>query len=210
MDEMPKRRVRLPSLGLLVLVSIGVLAVFLFIPMLHEANRRSNERTGSSTLKIMTSAEADFRTNDRDGNKVKDFWTGDVSGLYYVRTADAKLEVKLIEQDVAAADAKSLFPLAKGTEAKSGYLYHALERYETIPGAGGEYKVDTDKSGRKVHNEKMFGFCAYPASGKYGGLIFTVNERNTIFSEMRIHPRTSWPVDEPGPGPDYFRHDPSD
>src|SRR5947209_1586067 len=28
-------------------------------------------------------AEADIRSNDRDGNKVQDFWTADVSGLFH-------------------------------------------------------------------------------------------------------------------------------
>ena len=158
-------------------------------------------------LKSITSAEADFRTNDRDHNKVQDFWTGDVSGLYYVKPVDGGPELHLINIGVAAADAKPLFPQAKGTLARSGYLYHALERYETIPGPGGEYKVDTDKSGRKVHHEKMFGFCSYPASSLWGQYIFMVNEYNTVFRDYRTHPRTSWPVDEPGPGPDWFKPD---
>jgi hypothetical protein len=212
MDEMPKRRVWLPSPGLLVAVGIiailvgiiGVLVGVILIPGLFASNPRSNEWNASSTLKTLAAAEADFRTNDRDGNKVKDFWTGDVSGLYYPQTADTKIPLKLIEQDAADADAKPLFLLPKGTVAKSGYLYYALDRYETIPGPGGEYKVDTDKSGRKVHNEKMFAFYAYPVSSRYGTHQFAVNEGNCVFRELRSPLRTSWPVDT-GPGPDWFR-----
>jgi hypothetical protein len=206
MDELPKRRVWLPSPMLLVAVGIIVVLVgIILIPGLLASHRYSNEWNASSTLKILSAAEADFRTNDRDRNQVKDFWTGDVSGLYYLQTADSKIPLKLIEQDAAAADAKPLFPLPKGTVAKSGYLFYALERYETIPGPGGEYKVDTDKSGRKVHNERMFGFYAVPASSRDGKHQFAVNEGNCVFREFRVPPRTSWPVDQPGPGPDWFR-----
>lgn len=204
MDEIPKRRIWLPSPGLLALVVFAGVIVVINIPPLFRLDRSSNERNALSTLKSMTAAEADFRANDRDGNKVNDFWTGDVSGLYYVQSEDTKLEVKLIEQDAADADAKPLFPLAKGTVAKSGYLYHALDQDESVPGPGGEYRVGTDKSGRKVHNEKMFGLYAYPTSSRDGKHQFAVNERNTVFREERLHPRTSWPEDERRRGPDGF------
>jgi hypothetical protein len=36
----------------------------------------SNERPASTMLKSLSSAGADFRANDLDGNHVKDFWTG--------------------------------------------------------------------------------------------------------------------------------------
>src|SRR4051812_8671692 len=98
---MPKRRVWLPSPALLVFVGVVVLVVVIAIPVLLSSQRASNARNASASLKTIASAEADFRANDRDGNKVEDFWTGDVSGLYYVRNADTKLEVKRIEQDAA-------------------------------------------------------------------------------------------------------------
>ena len=206
MDELPKRRVWLPSPMLLVTVGILVVLVgAILIPGLFAANHRENEWNASSTLKALVAAETDFRTNDRDGNKVKDYWTGDVSGLYYLQAPDTKIPLRLIEQDAADADAKPLFPLPKGTVAKSGYRFYALDRYETIPGPGGEYKVDTDRSGRKVHNEKMFAFYAVPASTRVGTHQFAVNEGNCVFRELRVPPRTSWPVDSPGPGPDWFR-----
>ena len=206
MDEPAKRQVWLPSLGLLVALGmIGVLAAIIVIPGWIAAKRRSNEREAQSTLKTLSAAESDLKTNDRDGNKVKDFWTGDVSGLYYLPSADSKIPLKLIGQDAAEADAKPLVPLQKGTVAKSGYFFYALDRYEGIPGPGGEYKVDTDKSGRKVHNEKRFGFYAVPASRWVGEHQFAINEEGVVYREIRSPLRTSWPFDNPGPGPDWFR-----
>src|SRR5438093_367005 len=59
-----------------------------YAPELAEQQGRaqgaSNERNASATLKSFASAEADFRANDRDNNRVNDFWVADVSGLYRV------------------------------------------------------------------------------------------------------------------------------
>jgi len=209
MEPLPRRPLWLPSTALLVFIGVVALIAILLIPGLHSASKASNERQAAAMLKAITSAEADFRENDRDHNKVRDFWTGDGSGLYYVKPMDGGPEVRLIQADVADSDAKPLFPLPKGTVAKSGYVFHAMERDDTFPGPAGEYKVDTDKSGRKVHNAEIFGFCAYPVSDWYGRYIFTVNENNTIFKDWmkkRHQPRTSFP-NSTRPGPDWFLDD---
>ena len=36
----------------------------------------------AKSLKTLATAEADFRSNDRDGNKISDYWTASVAGLY--------------------------------------------------------------------------------------------------------------------------------
>ena len=64
----------------------------------------------STSLKTLTSVEADFRANGRDGNHVNGFWTGDSSGPYYVRPNGGEQEIRLIEESLANADAKPLFP----------------------------------------------------------------------------------------------------
>ncbi|MBV8878467.1 MAG: hypothetical protein JO332_00750 [Planctomycetaceae bacterium] len=195
MDELPKRRIWLPSSGFLVFLGVGVVISALAIPGLRSSQRASNERSASTTLKTLTSAEADFRANDRDGNGVNDFWTGDVSGLYYVRPAGSGPEIKLIELDAANADARPLFPLAQGTMPKAGYSYKALDRDDSFKGSEGEYKRDTDKSGRKVHHEGKFGFCAFPKSDSEGKYVFYVNENNTIFREAGTKAKDAFPDD---------------
>jgi hypothetical protein len=134
--------------------------------------------------------------DDLDGNKVEDFWTGDVSGLYYVKSAVGNRELRLIEEGMANADAKPIFPLPPGSGPAEGYRCQALDRDDSVKGDAGLYKVDTDKSGRKVHNKTMFGFIAFPKDGSGGKYLFLVNENNTIFAWKSIQPRTTWPDDE--------------
>jgi len=193
MEKLAKRRIWLPSVDMLVFLGVGVIITALCIPGLLSSERASNERNASTSLKTLTSAEADFRANDRDGNGVNDFWTGDVSGLCYVKAPDTQIELKLIEPDVAKADAKPLFPILKRT--KAGYYYLALDRDDNFQGPEGDYKQDTDKSGQKVHHTSKFGFCAFPKSGGDGKYIFFVNENNTIFRWEGTGPRSSFPSD---------------
>jgi len=193
MEDLSKRRIWLPSVDVLVFLGIGVVVSALCIPALLGSQRASRERGASASLKTIVSAEADFRANDRDGNKVNDFWTGDVSGLYFVKAPGAKSELKLIEADVAYADANPLFPVLR--RADSGYFFLALDGDESAPENDQSYKVDTDKSGRKVHHQSRFGFSAYPKDAGAGKYFFFVNENNTIFREKRDKPRTDFPDD---------------
>src|SRR5258706_15614178 len=72
---------------LMIVIAIIAVIAAIAIPGLLSSQRASNERNASTTLKTLTSAEADFRANDRDGNKGADFWTGDVKGLYTMTNA---------------------------------------------------------------------------------------------------------------------------
>jgi hypothetical protein len=194
METLPKRRIWLPSPGFLVLLVVLILMVTaIVIPGLLASQRASNERTASTMLKTLTSAEADFRANDRDGNQVNDFWTGDVSGLYYVRNPVTKSEVQLIQADLANADAKPLFPVSQRDH--SGYFFLAMDTDDSAPESEQYYKLDTDKSGRKVHHPSKFGFSTHPKDAGAGQRSFFVNENNTIFREKREKPRTDYPDD---------------
>jgi hypothetical protein len=196
MEPLPRRRIWLPSVDFMVFLGAVILVCVIAIPGLLSSARASNERNASTSLKTLTAAEADFRANDRDGNQVEDFWTGDVSGLYFVKPAGGGAEIRLIEESVAIADAKPLTALPKGPAPKAAYLYQALDRDANFKGPEGEYKRDTDKSGKKVHNEDKFGFCAYPQSRAAGNYVFRVNENNTIFREEGAEPLTTFPNDE--------------
>jgi type II secretory pathway pseudopilin PulG len=182
-------------LGAAVIPIIAIIAA-IAIPGLLASQRAANERNAMVSLKTLSSAEADFQANDRDDNKVNDFWTGDVSGLYTVKPAGGGAELRLIEERVANADAKPLFPQPKGTIPMAGHLFQALDRDDFVGGPEGEYRRDTDKSGRKVHHEKIFGFCAFPKSGSDGKYVFFTNQDNTIFRTRAMEPRTSFPSDD--------------
>ena len=124
---------------LMIVIAIIAIIAAIAIPGLLSSQRASNERNASTSLKTLTSAEADFRANDRDGNKVNDFWTANVAGLYTMTSAaltgnsgsTTDTCIKLIDLSIASADADST-PVPAGGEnaplsqfavssAKSGY-----------------------------------------------------------------------------------------
>jgi hypothetical protein len=81
-------------------LGLGVLAVLaIVIPGLQASGRASGERTWSSSLKTLASAEAEFRGNDRDLNQKNDFWFWDVAGLYALK-GDGGKPIKFIDLSV--------------------------------------------------------------------------------------------------------------
>jgi hypothetical protein len=146
------------------------------------SQRASNERNASASLKTIASAQADFRSNDRDENSIQDFWRGDVAGLYDVLPACSEEMIKLIELSVAGADAA---PLGKGMigdlgpgqiaqsqyavfSSKAGYLYRALLHDDETPGA-----LDPNR----------FAACAYPVDyPKSGRWTYIVNKTHTVYA----------------------------
>jgi hypothetical protein len=151
-----------------------------------------NERAASAALKTLASAEADFRGNDRDGNKIQDFWTGDVAGLYYLKPQGSGEPIKLIEQGVADAD-----PSRPGAKPYHGYWFIALDNDES----GDPYRTETSgwgTEGQLKYNHSKFGFCAYPAEPDVTGqAVFMLNEGNTIFKNTKKKgPILKWPSED--------------
>ena len=188
---------------LMIVIAIIAIIAAIAIPGLLSSQRASNERNASTSLKTLSSAEADFRANDRDWNHVNDFWTANVAGLYTMtssavtgNTANSTTDpsIKLIELSVASADTDSNTPAA-GNEnvalssfavpsAKAGYWYQALITDDTLgTSAEATYKCDTGGTPvmGSVHNTSKFGFLAFPDSQSAGKYVFIVNENNTIF-----------------------------
>lgn len=163
------------------------------IPGILASSRASNHRNAAASLKTLTSAEADFRANDRDDNQVNDFWVGDVSQLYLMEAR--KEPIKLIEMSVARADAAPKAPL-EDQASKAGYLYRAMTTDET----GAPY----DRGGGR--NTSKFAFCAHPEEYKPQAWYrqdvhvsiwtFIVNEENVIWrKDTGAQPVTRWPKD---------------
>src|SRR5882672_2141575 len=147
---------------LMIVIAIIAIIAAIAIPGLLSSQRASNERNASTSLKTLTSAEADFRANDRDWNHVNDFWTGDVKGLYTMTSAAVSGNsngttdpaIKLIDLSVASADADGTLVAANGencaltnfaiSSPKSSYWYQALVLDQGIAGAPEmTYQVDT-------------------------------------------------------------------
>jgi hypothetical protein len=167
----------------------------------------ADERRAMLSLKTLATAEADFRANDRDGNHVNDFWTGDVAGLYTVVPEGAKdvaeNSIKLIELSVALADGA---PLNDGAaleklgerEPKFGYWFRVMQKDASVTPIEEYQQETTGKAGAaKVHHTSRFGFCSYPAEyGVTGKRTYIISENNTIFSrDTGGEPVLEWPND---------------
>ena len=189
---------------LMIVIAIIAIIAAIAIPGLLAAQRASNERNASASLKTLTTAEADFRSNDRDGNLVNDFWTGDVWALYAMipitggatapttgTTTDASTIIKLIEPAVAGADGASLngsyycisfaASIVNGSP-KAGYIYRVFASQDDGAGATA-LANDTDGADfyDSVHDRSRFAFMACPDTLSAGKLIFIVNADNTIW-----------------------------
>jgi prepilin-type N-terminal cleavage/methylation domain-containing protein len=184
---------------LMIVIAIIAIIAAIAIPGLLSSQRASNERNASASLKTLASAEADFRGNDRDGNKIQDFWTRDVSGLYGLCPTDTPEPIRLIEISVAGADSQPLGTASSPAPAdevdvrhftlstpKAGYWYVALEEDE----AGTPYATSTEGVGPLgaqpwFHRDK-FAFLAYPDTFAAGRTLFYINEGNTIFKRAAV------------------------
>ena len=169
--------------------------------------RLANERAAATSLKTITTAEADFRSNDRDGNRTMDFWTADVfafSGMIMITGADttfpkdaeeSRFQIKLIEPSLAAADGRTDQALYGNVEfassivsgrPKRGYVFRALHN-EVTGGTATTLLNDTDGAGQfygPCHDVDRFGFMAIPVSLKSGKSIYVVNEDNTVWKYL--------------------------
>ena len=188
---------------LMIVIAIIAIIAAIAIPGLLSSQRASNERNASASLKTMATAEADFRSNDRDGNKISDYWTANVAGLYTMTSAAISgtandTPLKLIELSIAGAESDATAVTTTGTNEnnpittyattspKAGYWYWALIS-DNSPGTAQPYQVDTGGTPAmgSVHNNSRFGFMAYPdAFGSSGKLVFIINENNTMFKRQ--------------------------
>ena len=168
---------------LLLAAAIACWISFEYLPK----RRAMNERTAATMIKILSLAEVDFRDHDRDGNRVKDFWTGDVSGLF---------RAGLIERDLAEADASPITPLCAKPVPYEGYYFVALQGDASVAPPE-SYRRDTDKKSGDVHHPEKYGFLAYPANpGRSGKYYYMINERNCVWRAPLEAPLpTHWPPD---------------
>lgn len=171
------------------------------------------EKKVIAALKVLAYAMADFRANDRDGNRVQDFWTGDVAGLRYMTSACSKGNddppIRLIAADLAAADAAPLRAgdasgeyAAPDSPSRSGFYPYRF-RIMTKDGSVDPpipYQQDTGGTGKMgaVHNASRFGICVYPSGNHAGGRrTLIINEGNVIFaSPADGKPVLRWPSDQ--------------
>lgn len=171
---------------LIIVVGIGLPAWW--FPYAARRRLTRNERNASAALKILAVANLDFRSNDRDHNGVKDFWTGDVSGLYHYD--------QLIDREFAAADSRPLEVLPPLPVPSHGYLFTVMDQDDSTSPPE-DLRQDTDGKSGKVHHGTKFAFCAFPARyGETGRATFIVNQDQTLYRfDTRGMPILKWPTD---------------
>jgi prepilin-type N-terminal cleavage/methylation domain-containing protein len=186
---------------LMIVIAIIAIIAAIAIPGLLASQRASNERNASTSLKTITAAEADFRSNDRDGNKVNDFWTANVAGLYTMTSgaitgaipnSTTDPSIKLIDLSLASADADSNMISAGGENLsitnfalpspKAQHWYNALVSDGNGVAPDNVYRQDTGGTPvmGTVHNLWRFAFTCWPDSASAGKFIYIVDENNTI------------------------------
>lgn len=130
------------------------------------SSRYGSERNASTSLKTLISAQADFRANDRDGNRVNDFWRGDVAGLYTLESAADGTALKLIELSVATADDRPVTDLGPYgvSSPKADYRFRAILHED-----------------ERTPSPDRFASCSFPDGPRSGKWTFIVDENNTIY-----------------------------
>lgn len=219
MNDEPRRpAVRLKLLGPIVLVAAGLcLLLVIVVPGLRHSSWVSNERVASTELKRMATLEAEFRQNDLDGNRVNDYWTGDVKGMYSMTSAavrgnkrspeDRTLQLPMLNVALADVD-RTMLPAGGENTAmtdygnwgpSAGYWYAAMTRDDLRdPKVMGDPVYRQDTGGEppmgRVHHLHRFGFVAFPATRKAGGTAYIVNPNGVVYG---------LPVLDKGFGPDF-------
>jgi len=186
--------------GILVVVGLIVLVAIIAIPGILMGSRASNERNASASLKTILTAEADFRSNDRDNDGVQNFWVRDVYGLYALCPSpdgtkaakpDPSAMIKLVEPSLAGADGTGKVPCDGSVPAvasigmwspKASYVYRALEAYEE----GGRQMPYASPGPVAAHGAAYhltrYGFITQPATSAAGATrIFIADESCTIW-----------------------------
>ena len=141
--------------------------------MLLRHRHRRGERNAAGSLMTLRAAQADYRSNDRDGNRIQDYWRGDVAGLYGLIPAGTTDRIKLIELSVAGADARPGTDVDTYTvrAKKAGYWYRAIRHVDEDPS-----KPDPDR----------YAFCAFPDSPSDGKWMYVLDQRGTIYQALGV------------------------
>ncbi len=157
--------------ALLIALGISVLGAVIWAlttPLCSNSHGRSNERNASASLKTVATAEADFRSNDRDRNGKEDFWRADVAGLYTTvpKGGGEPDAIKLIELSIAAADDRPVTDIAKYFRRgpKAGYWFRAIRHADEL-----------------IPDPKRFAFCAFPDAPSAGRWTYIIDEENRVY-----------------------------
>jgi len=185
------------KLTIVIIVLIIGIIVAIQLPCLMSGRISANETSAMGTLKQLTSSEEIWVQQDGDKDKLKNYWTYDVSCFHRMYRPDGTSKFALIPMDVARGDAHpadlsggsnpfgedlKLEAWTEGitTSPKSGYWFRAMVTDENgVPynqGAVGANKIPAT-------NSTKYAFVAWTdAYGASGVRTFIVNETKTIWA----------------------------
>jgi len=173
---------------LMIVIAIIAIIAAIAIPGLLNSQRSANERNASGSLKTIGTSQVDFRSNDRDGNLVSDYWISDVQGLHAVPDAAGnpislvEISVGRADNDVADPGLGYVGPLTNvAVAAKSGFWFEALENGEDTAGAAVAYGGGNNAPGRDTSRWGINAYADVYASS--GNLEFIISEGNTMFKQ---------------------------
>ncbi len=186
---------------LMIVIAIIAIIAAIAIPGLLAAQRSSNERNASASLKTLATAETDFRSNDRDRDRVIHFWVGNVYGLFALcpttngsatptgTSVDNTLMIKLIEPSLAQADGNctgttigcvTVAAAVGAMSPKANYVYRAFAQYQTT-GLADYGTIGGIPAWGNNFNGGKFGFIAFPTSYTSGKQIYIMDESLSLF-----------------------------
>lgn len=129
-------------------------------------------RNASASLRTIAVAQADFRANDRDCNRIADYWRADVAGLYAFKPTGGEM-IKLIEISLAGADDRAVTDVTSHAvrSPKAGFWYRATR----LPG---EASPDPDRFAAACHPVAL-------EKGRWG--TYVIREDNVVHKKMLGH-----------------------
>ncbi len=191
---------------LVIVVGVLLVGIAIAFPEYLKSRRTSNERKLEGRMREIGRAQADFRSNDSDGNGKNDFWTADIAGLCIIRPLrpDGSLGdrgIALIDPALAAADGAASIGLAEYStglvgpdrpfaryQPLDGYLYRAAgsDGISTPP-----LREDTDPSPhyRRCHNLERFAVACYPTSRRWSGALACIYNQDGSIRHLTLSPR---------------------
>ncbi len=187
---------------LMIVIAIIAVIAAIAIPGLLAAQRSANEQAAAASTKSIATAQADFRSNDRNNDRAQNFWTGDVYGLFALcpstnganvpAGADLAPErmIKLIEPALAECDGNVTglvpgeVPVAAAVGSlspKSSYVIRAFATFATGAGSSPYGANGGIGAWGANYNFGKYAVMSFPVSYGAGHKIFIMDETLTMF-----------------------------
>jgi len=163
------RRLGWGLVGWIVLVNCSLVLISLAVLVIHCAYRAYNHASLLVELGALRGWAEQFRDADLDGNGIKDYWTNDVAGVYYVPEFGGQ------DLEMACADGRTCraYP-GHRSAARFGYWLFALQQGADLDGRPAWFRD---------HASTQFAVAALPSFYRLpGDYVFILREGGRVSS----------------------------